>query len=51
MLRNLGSGLAYSLIAYNSTLRGLGKLQVDEVKLNADLDDAWEVLAEPIQTV
>ncbi len=51
MLRNLGVGFGYSMIAYRSTLKGLGKLKLNEHKLDADLDIAWEVLAEPIQTV
>ena len=50
-LRNLGVGLAHSLIAYQSTLKGISKLQLNAPRLNADLDSAWEVLAEPIQTV
>ena len=49
--RNLGVGLAHSLIAYDSCLRGIGKLAVDEDVVARDLDDAWELLAEPIQTV
>ncbi len=51
VLRNLGSGLAYSLIAYQSTLKGLGKLDLNQSALQADLDENWEVLAEPIQTI
>ncbi|UYM18903.1 adenylosuccinate lyase [Endozoicomonas euniceicola] len=51
VLRNLGAGLGYSLIAYASSLKGIGKLQVNAETLNADLDNTWEVLAEPIQTV
>ncbi|VAW98232.1 Adenylosuccinate lyase @ SAICAR lyase [hydrothermal vent metagenome] len=51
VLRNLGVGIAHSLIAYHSTLRGLSKLEVNEKALLADLDQNWEVLAEPIQTV
>jgi adenylosuccinate lyase len=51
VLRNLGVGLAHSVIAYQSSLRGISKLEVDEVRLQAVLDDNWEVLAEPIQTV
>tara|TARA_B110000208_G_scaffold152048_1_gene183781 strand:+ start:677 stop:2044 length:1368 start_codon:yes stop_codon:yes gene_type:complete len=51
VLRNLGVGLAHSLIAYQSTLKGISKLQLNAPRLNADLDSAWEVLAEPIQTV
>lgn len=51
VLRNLGVGLAHSVIAYQSSLRGISKLEVDQVRLAAVLDDNWEVLAEPIQTV
>lgn len=51
VLRNLGVGLAHSLIAYQATLKGLGKLQINADKLLADLDSSWEVMAEPIQTV
>jgi adenylosuccinate lyase len=51
VLRNLGVGLAHSFIAYESTLKGIGKLEVNVARLNEDLDNAWEVLAEPIQTV
>ncbi len=51
VLRNLGSGIAYSLIAYKSTLKGLGKLELNHDALQADLDNSWEVLAEPIQTI
>jgi adenylosuccinate lyase len=51
VLRNLGVGLAHSMIAYQSTLRGISKLQVNAEALNATLDNNWEVLAEPIQTV
>jgi adenylosuccinate lyase len=50
-LRNLGVGVAHSLIAYQSTMKGIGKLDVDSARLAADLDANWEVLAEPIQTV
>jgi len=51
VLRNMGVGLGYSLIAYASLNKGMGKLQLNSEKLNADLDASWEVLAEPIQTV
>ena len=51
VLRNLGVAFAHSLIAYESLLKGIGKLQLDEHALAADLNAAWEVLAEPIQTV
>ncbi len=51
VMRNLGVGLGHCLIAYQSTKRGISKLEVNEEKLLADLDNNWEVLAEPIQTV
>jgi adenylosuccinate lyase len=51
VLRNLGVGIAHSLIAYQASLKGIGKLEANENKLLADLNDNWEVLAEPIQTV
>jgi len=51
VLRNLGVGLAHSLIAYQATLKGLNKLELNSAALANDLDNAWEVLAEPIQTV
>lgn len=51
VLRNMGVGFAYSMIAYRSTLKGLGKLKLNAQNLADDLDQAWEVLAEPIQTV
>ncbi|WP_455221341.1 adenylosuccinate lyase [Kaarinaea lacus] len=51
VLRNLGVGMAHSLIAYKATLKGIGKLEVNAQCLNDDLDNNWEVLAEPIQTV
>lgn len=51
VLRNMGVALGYSLLAYDSCARGLAKLEVDNARLAADLDAAWEVLAEPIQTV
>lgn len=51
VLRTLGVGFAHSLIAYQSCLKGIGKLEVDRDRLLADLDANWEVLAEPIQTV
>lgn len=51
VLRNLGTGFGYSLIAYQSTLRGLSKLETNAQAMAADLDCNWEVLAEPIQTV
>ncbi len=50
-IRNIGAGFAYSLIAVASTKRGLGRMSPNEAELAADLDHAWEVLAEPIQTV
>ncbi|MEE9369181.1 MAG: adenylosuccinate lyase [Pontiella sp.] len=51
VLRNMGVGFGYSMIAYQSTMKGLGKLQLREENFAADLDNAWEVLAEPVQTV
>jgi|TARA_B110000116_G_C16795897_1_gene566685 adenylosuccinate lyase len=51
VLRNLGVGCAHSLISYASITKGILKLEVNESKLMADLNEAWEVLAEPIQTV
>jgi adenylosuccinate lyase len=51
VLRNMGVAFGYTLLAYEGLARGLGKLEVDEGALAADLDAAWEVMAEPIQTV
>ncbi|MCB1859519.1 MAG: adenylosuccinate lyase [Gammaproteobacteria bacterium] len=51
VLRNMGVGFAYSLIGLDSVLKGISKLEVDRQRLAADLDDNWEILAEPIQTV
>ena len=51
VLRNLGVGLGYALIAYAATLKGISKLEVNEQHLRDELDQNWEVLAEPIQTV
>jgi adenylosuccinate lyase len=51
VLRNPGVALAHSLVAYQATVKGLGKLEVDSEKMDADLDRSWEVLAEAIQTV
>lgn len=51
VLRTLGVGFAHCLIAYQSLMKGLGKLEVNADKLNADLENSWEVLAEPVQTV
>ncbi|MBT5006734.1 MAG: adenylosuccinate lyase, partial [Halieaceae bacterium] len=51
VLRNMGVGAGYSLIALQSSLKGISKLQLNEQRLAEDLDNSWEVLAEPIQTV
>jgi adenylosuccinate lyase len=51
VLRNMGVALGYTVLALDSLARGLGKLEVNAEALAADLDAAWEVLAEPIQTV
>ncbi len=51
VLRNVGVAFGYTLLAWDSCMRGLAKLEVDAQKIAADLDATWEVLAEPIQTV
>jgi len=51
VLRNKGVGMGYSLIAYAATLKGLGKLELNAGRVASDLENSWEVLAEPIQTV
>ena len=51
VLRNMGVAYGYSLIAYRSTLKGFSKLKLNKHRLEEDLDNSWEVLAEPIQTV
>ncbi|MBB3304920.1 MULTISPECIES: adenylosuccinate lyase [unclassified Enterobacter] len=51
VLRNLGVGIGYALIAYQATLKGISKLEVNRDRLLDELDHNWEVLAEPIQTV
>ena len=51
VLRNLGVGIAHTSIALQSLIRGIAKLEVDDVRLHSDLEANWEVLAEPVQTV
>jgi adenylosuccinate lyase len=51
VLRNMGVAFGHTLLAYDSCLKGLEKLEANRERLAADLDDNWEVLAEPIQTV
>ena len=51
VLRNMGVAFGYTLLGYDSCLRGLNKLEINQTKLAEDLDNSWEVLAEPIQTV
>ncbi len=51
VLRNMGVGFGYSLVAYQSLLKGLSKLELNRDRLREDLDNSWEVLAEPIQTI
>ena len=51
VLRNMGVAFGYTLLGYDSCLRGLNKLEINQEKLALDLDNSWEVLAEPIQTV
>lgn len=51
VLRNLGVGFGHCLIAYESVLKGMGKLEVNPARMEEDLDNCWEILAEPIQTI
>ena len=51
VLRNLGVGFAHSVIAYEASLKGIGKLELNAARIAEDLDTCWEVLAEPVQTV
>lgn len=51
VLRNLGVGLAHSLIAYQASLKGISKLEINPLRLEEDLDNAWEILAEALQTL
>ena len=51
MIRNVGMALGYCLIAYLATVRGLGKLDIDQTKIQADLAESWELLGEAVQTV
>ena len=51
VLRNIGSAFGHSLLAYQATLKGLGRLQVNAAKITSDLDATWEVLTEAVQTV
>jgi adenylosuccinate lyase len=51
VLRNIGVGFGYAILAYDSCLRGLNKLEVNPSRIHEDLDATWEVLAEPVQTV
>ncbi len=51
VLRNLGPAFGHSVLAYDSAMRGIGKLEVNAAAIAADLDACWEVLAEPVQTV
>jgi adenylosuccinate lyase len=51
VLRNMGVGFGYAMIAYASTLKGMSKLEINRARLAEDLNNSWEVLAEPIQTI
>lgn len=51
VLRNLGVGLGYCMVAWDSCLKGMGKLELNSQAIDADLDTCWEILAEPVQTV
>ncbi len=50
-VRNLGVGMAHSIIAYQSCLKGISKLEANPQRIGQDLDQSWEVLAEPVQTI
>jgi len=50
-LRNLGSGFGYSYLAYKSLLKGLSKVEPNKEQIKEDLENSWEVLAEPLQTI
>eukprot|EP01083_Nonionella_stella_P017455 48843_1 len=51
VMRTLGTGIAHSIIAYSSTMKGLGKISINETRISEDLNNSWEVMAEPVQTV
>ena len=51
VLRNIGSGIGYSLLAYKNCIQGMQKLEVNKAQIDVDLENSWELLAEPIQTV
>ncbi len=51
LLRNSGTGLAHSLVAYRATQKGISKLELDAEVIDRDIDSCWEILAEPIQTI
>lgn len=51
VLRNLGTGMAHSLISFRATMKGLNKLELNASVIDRDIDNCWEILAEPIQTV
>lgn len=51
VLRNLGVALGYCMVAYDSHFKGLGKLELNAAAIDEDIDNCWEVLAEPVQTV
>jgi len=51
VLRNLGVGFGYCAVAWDACLRGLNKLELNAAAIDADIDNCWEVLAEPVQTV
>jgi len=51
VLRNIGTGFAHSVIAYQATLKGLKKLELNAAAIDRDIDNCWEILAEPVQTV
>jgi adenylosuccinate lyase len=51
VLRNMGIAFSWSIIGYKNMMKGIGKLEIQQEKINQDLDNSWEILAEPIQTV
>ena len=51
VLRNVGTSFGYSILAYDSLLKGLNKLEINHEEISRDLDSHWELLAEPLQTV
>ena len=51
MLRNIGVGFGYSVVAYINIIKGIKKISLNEIKMKEDLENSWEILAEPIQMI